>query len=209
MLINRNNLALAALASKNSTRWNLCGLHVNEKETVATDGHALGVVTLPTNASAEDYPPVDGVARSTEAIKPCTIPAAAAKELERAIPKRQRMPVLEHVYVDAEATNAGTEFKAATTDLETTRKHAARKVEGEFVDYTQVIPNGTPSFTIGFDAALLSKVLAVAGKMTDKSKQVVKLEFTDADSPVKITATNLSTGQIGTFVVMPCRLKDE
>lgn len=75
----------------------------------------------------------------------------------------------------------------------------------KFPDLDQVIPTGTPILSVGFNAELLARVLKVAGAFNERS-HAVQIDFTDNVSPVKITATDVTTGQTGTFVIMPLRL---
>ena len=208
LLLSRANLELAALASSDSTRTNLAGLYVTPECTVATDGHALGIVDAPQTDGA-DFPRVAGMEpQPAETLKPCIIPTDGAKRMVKALPRRSRVPVLEHACVDVAHSNVNGTFRAVTTDLETTTPIEVRKVDGEFPMYSQVIPGGEPVFSIGFDTCLLRRVLDVAVKCKGrdyKGAAGFRFDFYGPDAPVKITGTN-DGGQRLTFLVMPYRL---
>ena len=209
MFLNKHNLAIAALASKDQTRYALHGLHITPTETAATDGHCLGRVTLP------DFPrgdfPVVGVEESDKPFAPCIIPKDAADRLAKQLPKKASIPILENALVDIERSQGDT-FRAVTTDRDTTQPLEVSKVEGEFPTLDNVMPTGEPVLTVGFNALLLAQVLKVAGSITDSQNRVVKLEFFDQKykgkqvGPVKITCQNVHTGQTGTFLVMTCQV---
>ena len=218
MLLNRHNLSLTALCSKDPACVNLNGLHITPTHTEATDGHCAGRVTLPV-CDTEDFPPCGGVVSSSEQLKPCLVPREAIERLAKSIPTKAaaRMPVLGHVRVDVVATNANNHFRAVTTDMQTVTPIEAQKAEGTFPDMEQVFPTDTPYITVGFNAELMAKVLKVAGAFNGRN-HAVKLDiFLTAKEkeagdglsqsiPMRLTATDVETGQTGTFLVMPMRL---
>ena len=137
---------------------------------------------------------------------------ASPVALSKSIPKKSNLPVLAHAKVDIVASNQNGSFRAVTTDLERTTPIEARKVDGDFHDFAQVIPSGDVAFEIGFNAELLAKVLKVAGAFNERS-HAVKLTFhktakgkIDPSGPMTITATCVDTDQTGTFVIMPMHL---
>lgn len=206
MYLNRANLEIAALASTDASRLGLCSVRVEAGRTMATDGHALGIVATPA-LDPKDYPAVGGLTETDAGFQPCSIPVDTAKALLRAIPKRSHVPVLACAKVDVAASNANGVFRAVTTDLETTTPVEGRKIEASYPDVDQVVPSGKPAHTTAFDASLLGKVLTTAVKMGLRGRTpTVTLAFygKDGEGPVKITAET-EAGQAVTFVVMPVR----
>lgn len=206
VFLNRHNLALVELASKDACRFALCGVYVEAGRTIATDGHCLGIVDTP-KVEAIEFPDAGDVETPTAALKPAIIPTDGCKAIAKALPRRSHLPVLLNARVDVNRTNANGSVRVVSTDLETTTPVDVKKIEGEFPDVSQVLPSGEPVLTIGFNALLLARVLKVAGTMARGAANGVKLEFFDkkGTGPVKITCET-EEGQAATFLVMPVRL---
>lgn len=204
MLLNRHNLRVSTLCGRDPGRYGLLGVHVTPAHTEASDGHCAGRVTVPLH-DTEDFPPCAGIVDTSDPLTPCIIPRDAAERLAKAIPHTSSKPILRHARVDVASSNANGSFRAVTTDGETVQPIEARKVAVEFPDLDRVIPTGTPTLSVRFNAELLARVLKVAGAFNERS-HAVRIDFTDDVSPVKITATDVATGQTGTFVIMPMRL---
>ena len=114
MLINKKNLAVAALASSDETRPALNCIRVTKEYTEATDGHAFARVSNP-KVEDDDFPVIPDFKR--KGFKECFIPADQAAKLAKLIPKGRAcrtLPILEHVQL----VKDGDDIKAAVTDLE-------------------------------------------------------------------------------------------
>lgn len=210
MFINRLNLAVSALCSRDETRPALTGVHITATHTEATNGHCAGRITMPDFVKAEDFPPCAGVVDTTDALAPCVIPREAAEAIAKAIPRKSYIPFLLNARVDVAASNANGRFRAVTTDLDTVTPIETHRLDVNFPDLEQAFPPTEPTLTIAFDAELLARVLKVAGAFSPRSHYVEFRFFgkdgLGLDRPVKITAKCLETGQIGEFIVAPMRL---
>jgi len=207
MLLNRHNLSIVALASKDETRHSLQGVRVTKDYTEATDGYRLARVTVPTGNPAE-FPNVGITANGS--MPAVTVPATAAKALEKALPRpgrSRRLPILENALVDTEAAQRGT-FRAIATDLETQTPVEAAVIEGQYPDSDPVFPGGEPLATVHINGLYLAECAKLAAGMTNGRSHGIKLLIYDKDglAPVKIEATNPDTGQTATFLIMPMRL---
>lgn len=199
MLLNRHNLAIHTHASRGATRSMLGGVHIEEGGTVATDGHRLAHVTLP-DMPVDEYPDRGGLDR-TSPWKSRTIPAVAAKALHDAIPKNGKHPILRTALVDHGPADA---FQAITTALENGRTVTATPIDGEFPHWRNVLPKGKPKAVVHLSGAYLAEACKLLGAFNGRS-HLVKLEVFDEASPVRLTATDAETGQVGTIIIMPTR----
>ena len=202
-MLNKHNLAIAALATCEKSRYTLSGIQITPTETVVTDGHCLVRVSTP-SADAANFPTTENFTPSDN-FAPFLLAADAAKQIERAIPKRTIIPVLAHAAIDGANTNAGDVAMVMVTDLENHQIFSPRKQEGKFPDYKGYIPKAADAtFVIHFDGVLLAKVLDMAGKFSSHPGNVITLRFTAPDSAVRIDAYNGTTDQLMQAVVMPC-----
>ena len=87
MLLNKKNLLVGHAASKDETRHSIMGIKIDKDgTTTATDGHILVKYEPKEKLDAADYPNVDGIEQSSEALEPCIIPADAALKLAKQLP---------------------------------------------------------------------------------------------------------------------------
>jgi DNA polymerase III sliding clamp (beta) subunit (PCNA family) len=211
MLLNKASLEIAALASNDPSRLALGGVYVTDGKTVATNGHYIGVVTTPKGSMppTAEFPCVKaGVVETDEQLKPCIIPTADALALAKAIPTekgkgRTHLPILRNALVDVAYSNVNGQFRAVTTDLDREQVACINKIEGEFPDYEQVLPTGTPTVTIGFNVAYLEKVAKTMQRCG--VEKAVKVELFDSDRAAVFSGTN-GDGQEVKIVLMPMRL---
>jgi DNA polymerase III sliding clamp (beta) subunit (PCNA family) len=208
MLLNKHNLSIVSCASKDETRYGLCGVRVTKDYTEATDGHRLARVTVPTADPAE-FPDV-GITANGE-MPSVTVPSEAAKALEKALPRpgrSRRPPILENAIVDTEAAARGT-FRAIATDLTTRTPVEAQVIDARYPDSSQVFPSGKPLVAVGLNGLYLAECAKLAAGMTNGRSHGIKLSIYDKEGlvPIKLEATNPDTGQTATFIIiMPMRL---
>ena len=200
MLVNKVNLEIERFASKDSTRP-LQGVQVTGEYTEATDGKKLVRVSLPCHEAA-DFPHIEGVdpAAAASGILPKDVAKATAKRL----PKRNAIPIIQNAAVSTDDKGA---FQVATTDLSAPSVTSSRPIDGTWPNTDQILKQPEPSLVIGFNGVLLAEVLKWMGTNASGLNNMVKLSFTTADSPVKLSAVT-KDGQEITGLVMPLRLKD-
>ena len=211
-MLNKHNLSIHQFVSKDSGRYTLQGILVTPKETVATNGHVMAIVTTP-GTKEENFPTIPGVELSAK-FEPFILPVAAAKTIERAIPKNQTLPILEHVVIDGKATDAlpedgGVNNSAvlAVNDLENPQVFHPRKLEGKFPDWQAQVPERKKAkFTIALDASLLAKLASYAAKFTDSRSNEVHIRFYADDKAIRLDARR-DDGQEFTGVLMPLRIE--
>lgn len=206
-MLNKHNLAIASLASKDQSRFTLNGILVRPDCTVVTDGHQLTMVTTPKD-DIESFPELPGAAPACRDFKPFILPSAAAADVAKSLPKGRKtktLPILNNAAVSAD-TREGDYAVLMTTDLETARPFRVRKMAGNFPDFERVIPKRSDStFRIRFNAELLVRVLnQCVSLMSEERIPMVELSFTDSAGPVRIDCESADTGQKMTSVVMPC-----
>lgn len=215
MLLNRHNLNIAALCSKDPSRFALNAIYITPQATVETDGHQLVSVTLPPGLTAESFPAPPNTPSAVDDWKPFLLPASEALAIAKALPKKSALPVLQCAAVTDETDNNG-HSAISVTDLEFARVFRTRKPEGNFPDYGRILPKlEAATFQVSFNAALLVRVLnqVVAfqqgqGNAKGGHPATVTFSFVDANHAVRLDAKGGEDQRL-TAVVMPCKLPDK
>lgn len=173
LLLNKANLAVSQFASKEKSRYALQAVQVSEKGTCATDGYKMVRVSLPT-AKIGDYPTVPTFPQGNGQ-KAGLLPLSLVTKLEKSIPTKQRMPILNYVGVSFDAESV----HAVTTDLETHSVLSQRQVTGWFPDIDRnAMPHTQPVYEVIVDAAQLASMLKGASEfLREENKHPVKLRF--------------------------------
>lgn len=178
--------------------------------TVATDGHRLAYYVAKRTDSASDFPVIDGVDPCGDCT-PFTLPADAAEMIERAIPRKSRIPALGNAALDATQTDANGHAVFAVTDLETQQTFRPAKLDDRFPDYQAVIPTDEMAqAVIGIDLAYLEsacKMLRRMGfrtaelRLNKPSETTFKETTTLIPRPIVLRAENESA--TASAVIMP------
>ena len=206
MLLNKHNLAIADLASKDESRYTLTAIRVTPKWTATTNGHYLVTVTLPKLKDSQ-FPRIDGFNPTNGTTPPFLLHRDDALAIGKSIPRKQSIPVLETAAIGATADG---KIQVAVTDLDSPKLTVPRKMDGQFPNIDAVIPNGEKrTLRIGLDAAYLAKLAKSALATCDNGRRhevTICCDFIDAQSAVKMTATNPETEQEWMAVLMPKRI---
>lgn len=202
-MLNRFNLNIAALASKEESRYSLCGIQVTKERTCVTDGHCLVTVSAPDLPHA-DIPMIEGIAPS-ENPAPFILPAKEALAIASALPKKTMIPILNNAFVES---GEGDIAKVAVTDLESPRIFNVKKIAGAYPNIDQVIPSQeSAEIAIAVDANLLINILKALAPLPaacDKNHlAAVVMRIKDPESPIRFDVENKETGQKGLGVLMP------
>ena len=170
MQLDKAILALRHVASSDETRVNLSGIYLTASEACATSGYALA--TVKHLEAPEARPEVDG---GEPELKPCILGKEDAAAIEKAIPKARHRALAVLPELDTAAANANGHL---TVTIGATVMNPP-KVEGEFPDYSTVLPKGEPTFRVGFNVGLLNDLLKVAKAAGDGDRlsEVLVLEF--------------------------------
>jgi hypothetical protein len=202
MLLNKHNLQIAELASKDPSRFTLDVLSVTKERTAVTNGHYLVTVTLPGMADA-DFPAIEGFTPSNGATPEFLLNRETALEVAKAIPNKITIPVLRHASVGV----SDDAVSLAVTNIDSPKVFRSRKEEGQFPNIDVVIPDSKDTtLTIAFSAEYLMKLCKSALAVCDDRNATIKLEFRDPAHAVKMTAHNSDTGQDWMAVLMPKRV---
>lgn len=213
MLLSKHAIETAAVfAGDHDARMILNGIHLEaDGQLVATDGHLLGIIS-PAVMPASEYPAFPGRPAEEPALEPCTIPADELLKASKAVPKPRRFnsfPILQHVYVNTAASNPNGSATFHTTDLETVQTITAKKLEGKFPTYQQVIPKTEPVYRVCLDAVLLERVAKAAKKLkAGKTPAPIELEF-HANHLGPVAFEVKGTEQTLTGLIMPMRGRRE
>lgn len=213
MLINKKNLAVAALASSDETRPALQFIRVTKEYTEAVDGHVFARVSNP-KVEDDDFPVIPGLkrtkvkkskSRKTQkgGFDECLIPANQAVKLAKMIPRGgacRTLPILEHVQL----VKDGDDIKAVVTDLDNPTVIQIRQDKDmKYPNCDKIMPADKPVATICVNADLLIKVLKLAGTFDKDSCKKVIIEFRKPESALVLKADNDDQTFYG--LVMPQR----
>lgn len=200
MLLNKKNLAVAALASSDETRLVCKCVHVTKEYTEATDGHVFARVSNP-KVEDDDFPVIQGFERKE--FDECLIPADQAVKLAKMIPKGdacRTLPILEHIQLAKNGEGA----RAAVTDLDSPTVIQIRQDEGlVYPDIASSMPTDEPVATICVNADLLIKILKLAGTFNKDGCKKVIIEFRKPESALVVKTDN--NEQTFYALVMPMR----
>lgn len=198
-LLKRGHQVVAKAVSTDGTRYSLTGVYIEETktglQTTATNGRILATVEdLETEFVAEDFPANVIPVTAPNGSKAAIVPADGFTCAFKALPKKTPLPILGTVAV----VMGEKETTLGVTDLDSPIVKTVRNIEGKFPNYKQIIPNGKATFTCEYNPKLLMDALKMA---VEFGLDGVKMEFTNNESPVKITGKR--NGQKLTVVVMP------
>lgn len=205
MLFNRNNLAVAKIASKSDVRPELAGVFFTKDKTVATDVYKLVEVTVPDGGdvlTAENYPKVEGKT-AMRSFKPFILPAKMVSAIK--LPK-DKIGGVPHQFTELLAVSHVDDkiVKLLKTDLETANETSIKKIEGTYPDYARVIPTVVPVAEVTVNAEYLIDVLSVLAGIDER--QFVTIKFYAEGQPVVMETKNGKNGQRGLGLVMPLRV---
>lgn len=206
ILLNKLSLKLADLAPKQESRYSLHALHVTSTETQITDGHILVRVSHPKQAVGS-FPVVPGFDTGEE-FGSVLLPLATAKEVGKAIPTKQTIPILNHAALSVRVEDGVKRIQAATTDLDTPRVFECCPVKGTFPNCDAVMPRTPAKFTIDLDANLLGKIAKYAGDFGNERCPVIRLQLWSKGEPMRIDCDNENTGQGMTALIMPVQSRE-
>jgi hypothetical protein len=212
-MLNKHNFEVANFVCKEESRYSLQAILVTPQATVATDGHRLVKVTVPADRKAEDFPKADPSFHASDTFAPFLLPAESAKQIAKAIPKKQTIPILECVAIDGKQTDANGTAHLAVTDLQTFTPFTVRKPEGRFPNYESIIPKtGECTLSISVNPVYLMELcksaLEFQGGRGAYNPKII-LRFRDANSSIRLECKPNDERQEWLAVLMPMRDESE
>lgn len=207
MLIPRRIFAMRQLASQDTARFQLNGVHFTREDgkpvAVATDGKVLGHVSwsednweeMPEIGTVKPAAPVDST-RTTLRSDDC-------ERAEKIVPKKHGKPILGNCYLDEPSLNGTATLTA--TDLDRSDTVTAEPIDGTFPDYTVALPKGKAKATVILNGAYLAQsvktLLALMAPVEKGKPPMIRLEIHGPDRPIALIAEQ--AGQVATVLVMP------
>jgi hypothetical protein len=202
-MLNANNLKIAALASKEQSRYSISTILIEPGRTAVTDGHLAATVTTP-SIPAADQPAIPGFTAS-EITTSFMISAKDALDVAKALPSKSVIPILLNAFVDAAPAETA---RIAVTDLDTARIFDCKKAAGQFPNIDQVIPKDDDAeIAIALNPDYLGDLLRALTPITKKDAHACILRIKDPETQIRIDFENADTGQKGIGVLMPMQDK--
>ena len=194
--LNKDLLLAAKFASKDPSRPVLTSVMVTNEKIVATDAFKLIEITHKTPGS-EDFPIVPGVKLVQELEAPVLLPA---KDLltKLKFPTKAPLPILENGALCNESEKT---IGIVTSDLETSTTLQFKKIEGDYPDYSRIMPEEPPTQTILMDAEILIEALQA---FKDGNKNLVELQFYTNTKPLMLVGKT-TENENKKALAMPCR----
>lgn len=204
LLLNKHNLNIAKIASREESRYTLKAIQVTDRETVVTDGHRLVRVTLPTECKPGDFPQLEGFTPNGNGT-PFLLDRDTALQATKLIPKKTTIPILNHAAVSACKGEDGQvqQIQVCVTDLDHTQVLRPKPDNGRFPAWECVLPAGEPLAEVCLDASYIEEL----GKLLREfggSGLAVRIRVYGKEKAVRMDARN-GDGQEMNAVVMPLR----
>lgn len=137
MLINKDLLKVAKIASKDKARPVLNNIMINSEVIVATDMFKLLEIKLNKNEKIDDFPVVpSSPSKACTPEAPLLINAQDILKNQKFF-KNQTLPILENGLLNNLSDNT---VSILTTDLSTAQNQNYKLNSGQFPDYTKIIP---------------------------------------------------------------------
>ena len=212
-LLNRKQLEIIKLSSKDETRQALNSLYIYEDTTVTTDGHRM-IAVKSNQFNREDWPP-NGVNWQDDAASGAVSFLVDRKTIEdtlKNIPKNPAMPILASAAVGLIEAKDGEPDRVVcqTTDLDRTKNIEARTITGKFPNYKQVIPdykNEELYISMGINASYLEEVCNLLKKYREKSCAItLYMKKEDANRHSLVITAYDGEGTEATAIIMPYRI---
>lgn len=200
-MLNKNNLNIAKLASKEDSKYTLAGILVTPQNTVVTDGVVLFVVANSALDVAE-FPKV-GDAQAIGDYKSFILSSETALNILKVLPKNEPIPLLNHAAVVAvQESETGTIATIITTNLETSNRFDAHCTSGTFPMWEAVLPDPDKAkLTLTVDA---KRLISLLQQFVFAESPAVTMKIYDAEHAIRLDGVS-DEGQHLTGVLMPMR----
>ena len=189
-MLTKHNFAIGKLAPKETIgKYRLGGVHVTPEGTAVTDGH-MAVTVSATATIAQEFPFVNGAVPVDDFV-PFMLSPEDAQEVAKQAPKKQRLPVLDHVGIGAETVHNG-HVQILLTDLDSPQTRSFNKKDVGFPDLANVTPDPSESESVVFvDVDKLIPLLQQVQKFHGKARsRGVRIRLFGADRVMRVDAKN-------------------
>ena len=194
MIYNKNNLAVAKIASKNKSRRSIAGVLFTPEKTVATDSFRLIEMSVPKDVKADAFPMPEGM-KADNFVGSFVIDAESLKGFT--LPNVSSMPILNNTVVSKQDEKSVDFFRK---DLNNESFQTFRKVDEDYPEYEGIFPTGKPQAEISVNAKFLKDLVGILGNL-DKQSSKVRIAIYPNGKPMVITAKN--NEQEGRAMLMP------
>lgn len=205
MYVDRQTAKLLKVTSKDASRRMLQGVHMTPDYAEATDGHILARVPHPSCATPDEAP-ANWQPMAAEAPAGQVIHADSLADLARALPKKERIPLLTLAAV-GRAAEGGPLIGVTGLAIEE-RRLTLEVIEGTFPNAVSIWPQGEVKFRVALNPRLL-RVLAELGENDAGTSVVFNLRsLDDHTQPIEFAINGSYDRRPITGLVMPMRLPE-
>jgi len=196
-MLNKYNLQIIKIASKDSNRFALEHLKVEKDKTIACDGRRLIEVTRP-KVNKEDFPVIPGFPLVED--KVFYLNESEIKKVLTNLPKKPSLPILNNIGINQQEKSTN----LLTTDLDSNAVIQCREKDLDYPDTEKVYPQGE-HIKIKVNAKLLKEICEQVVNFTDDKNYAINLSIYDKDKPIKFSSRRGETGQIMQGLIMPIK----
>ncbi len=196
-MLNKYNLQIIKIASKDISRFALEHLKVEKDKTVACDGRRLIEVTRP-KVNKEDFPVIPGFPLVED--KVFYLNESEIKKVLTNLPKKPFLPILNNIGINQQEKSTN----LLTTDLDSNAIIQCREKDKDldYPDTEKVYPQGK-HIKIRVSAKLLKEICEQVVNFTDDKNYAIDLSIYGEDKPIKFYSRREETEQIMQGLIMP------
>ena len=203
VLLSKAQADLKSFASKDASRFALGNIHVTSEYAEATDGHILLRVPHDGRMDPCEFPAVNGIGEGFNGDGVLVEPGALEKAFKHTDPKA-RLAITGYVHLSVDEKGAPI---LTATDLETSVHVRQKKIDAEFPNTDQVIPQEPRPLSACLNAELVKKLADWACKNGKGNMPTIRLYIASPSSAVlcKISRDDSSSA---VAVLAPVRSDD-
>ena len=202
-MLNKNNLKIANFCSTSQVKPELTGIFVEPNQTSATDSFILIQVSTP-KIDIADFPTLPSGQKPKSNFQPFILPANKAQEIEKNIPVKQSLLILENAVVIGQKKGV---VEIATTDLEEAKIAQIHAIEGKYPEVKEILAEKGKYIEIILNPAFLAKIANYFKNFSKNPNITMKVPFSPYGEkntpPIKFEAEN--DGQTAIALLMPCQ----
>ncbi|MBW2968811.1 hypothetical protein KY314_01700 [Candidatus Woesearchaeota archaeon] len=202
-MFNKWNLKIHEFTGESSTNLAIKGVFFTPKESVATNSFLLLRVENP-KFNIKDFPQTNNYPKPKENFNSFTLNKEAVKKILKNLPKTTALlPITENAVVVNQDKES---VEILTTNIENAVVVKGKKIEEEYPNYKEILPEKTKYKTISVNANYLKKIVDYLKLFTDSKINEIRIKFpleTKGKDGIRFEAERKDTKQKAEAILMP------